>query len=116
MGFKDASVINYEHFVKPYSFIYPDESQYKGQCVKYFKKPDVIIFSFVLGSSVFFTALLKRCLAKQKVAICTYYPRTTSSVRFVALVAQDEVLAPDNTQKTPPGFLVFSLPFAGNAA
>lgn len=93
MGFKPADSINLEHYVKSYSFIYPDEGQYKG-------------------STVFFTALLKRCLAKQKVAICTYYPRTTSSVRFVALIAQDEILNPDNTQKTPPGFLVYSLPFA----
>lgn len=64
------------------------------------------------GSTSFFAALLNRCLAKEKVAICTYYPRSTSSVRFVALIPQKEVLANDNTQISPPGFLVLSLPFA----
>lgn len=94
MGFKPASTVKLEHFVKPCAFIYPDESECKG-------------------SSAFFMALLKRCIAKQVVAICSYYPRTTSTVRFVALVAQDEVKAPDNTQETPPGFIVVFLPFAG---
>ncbi|KAK6628870.1 hypothetical protein RUM43_002687 [Polyplax serrata] len=91
LGFKPSSVVRLENFVKPCAFIYPDEYYCKG-------------------SSVFFIALLKRCIAKQVVPICTLCLRTSSASRFVALMAQNET-SNANGIDLPPGFIVFFLPF-----
>ena len=48
--------------------------------------------SFVcLGSSNILNALLTRCASKNKVAICSYRPRSVSGPCYVALLPQLEV-------------------------
>ncbi|EEB18979.1 ATP-dependent DNA helicase 2 subunit, putative [Pediculus humanus corporis] len=93
LGFKPASVITLENFIKPCAFIYPDDYTYKG-------------------SSVFFAAFLNRCIAKQVVPICTLCLRKTSACRFVALIGQNECSDSIVGRDLRQGFVVFFLPFA----
>mmetsp|Transcript_28759 Transcript_28759/g.25881 ORF Transcript_28759/g.25881 Transcript_28759/m.25881 type:complete len:304 (+) Transcript_28759:1227-2138(+) len=50
-------------------------------------------------------------IAKDKVAIVRFVPRTTSQVRFCALIPQQEEFDEDNFQ-IPPGFNLIFLPFS----
>lgn len=50
-------------------------------------------------------------IAKDRIAIVRFVPRSTSSVRFAALLPQAEAFDEDNFQ-TPPGFNLIFLPFA----
>lgn len=50
-------------------------------------------------------------LAKDRVAIVRFVPRTSSQVKFAALLPQAEAYDEDNFQ-TPPGFNLVFLPFA----
>lgn len=92
MGFKPRSSLkNYFH-IRPAQFLYPSEKS-------------------VIGSTTLFSALLKRCLARDVVPICRYIPRSGSPPRFVALLPQEEELEEHNIQVTPPGFHLIFLPF-----
>lgn len=121
MGFKPASAISLENFVKPCAFIYPDDKSYKGNNIinktKLVSFKRIVFYNFnnVTGSSVFFTALLRRCIAKQVVPICTLCLRSSSSCRFVALIGQNGTPSEGKIGDLPQGFVVFFLPFAGKA-
>ncbi|KAK2146027.1 hypothetical protein LSH36_639g02004 [Paralvinella palmiformis] len=93
MGFKPRNYIKPYFHIKPATFIYPDEST-------------------IQGSITMFTALLKKCLDHNVVAICQYIPRKNTPPRFVALIPQDQLLDEHKVQVTPPGFHVIFLPFA----
>lgn len=92
-GFKPRSLIKPYFHVRPAQFIYPDESSVKG-------------------STVLFTALLKKCIEKGVVAICLCTARKNVSPRFVALFPQAEELDDRKVQVVPPGFHIIFLPFA----
>ncbi len=91
--FRPVSHILFGDFVKSAKFIYPDESSIKG-------------------SRNLFAALHERCWEREVMAICSYKPRAVSSPTFVSLVAQKEEKDSTGAQKTPPGFLVNTLPFS----
>ena len=92
--FKPESQLKWRDFVRSCHFIYPEESLIKG-------------------SRSLFAALLQKCNERKVVAICSFKPREVSSPTFVALEPQLEVKDDnDKSQKTPPGFRVFYLPFS----
>ncbi|KAK2178913.1 hypothetical protein NP493_525g06064 [Ridgeia piscesae] len=93
MGFKPTCSLKRYYHIRPAQFIYPDEGSVKG-------------------STTLFTAMLKKCLEKDKVAICRYIPRKNTPPRFVVLLPQAEELDEHNVQVLPPGFHVIFLPFA----
>lgn len=93
MGFKPRSSIKKYFHVKPGQFLYPDETT-------------------IQGSTTIFTALLKKTLEKDVVAICRYIPRRNTAPRFVALYPQEEEMDDQNVQVIPPGFHLIWLPFA----
>ncbi|CAG8432921.1 6067_t:CDS:10 [Diversispora eburnea] len=93
LGFKPETSLkphyNMEH---PY-FLYPDEEQYEG-------------------SRRTFAALHQKMIEMKKVAICVANFRHGVSMKFVALKAEPEVLDDEGQQIHPPGFYMFTLPFA----
>lgn len=92
--FKPKASMNWSEFVRSSNFIYPDETSIKG-------------------SRRLFSALYTKCLQKNLIAICNYKPRQVSTPSFVALIPLEEVKdVQDGTQKVPPGFMVFYLPFS----
>ncbi|XP_030845422.1 X-ray repair cross-complementing protein 6 isoform X2 [Strongylocentrotus purpuratus] len=93
MGFKPRSALKKYFHVKPAQFLFPDETS-------------------VSGSNTLFNALLQRCSARDKVAICRYIPRKNSPPKFVALLPQKEELDEHSVQITPPGFHLIFLPFS----
>lgn len=93
MGFKPRSCIKPYFHVKPAQFIYPDEGS-------------------VTGSTTLFTALLRKCMDRDVVAICKYVPGKSNPPKFVALVPQEEELDEHKVQTMPPGFHIIFLPFA----
>ena len=65
------------------------------------------------GSETLFTALLQKCLEREKYILCEIVTRASTPPRHVALVAQKEELdSVSRIQISPPGFHVFYLPFA----
>lgn len=93
VGFKQKSLMKPHFHVRHAQFIYPDEST-------------------IAGSTTFFTALLKKCLERNVVAICQYIFHGNSPPRFVALWPQEEEMDENKIQVTPPGFHIMFLPFA----
>lgn len=93
LGFKPASSVQAFHFIKPASFIYPDDKN-------------------ILGSSSLFAALLARCKAKTVVPFVRVVARTNSAPSWAALVPQEEEVDEQGFQIRPPGFHVTYLPFA----
>lgn len=93
MGFKPRSSLKPYFHVKPAQFIYPDEGS-------------------VTGSTTLFTALLRKCLDRDVVAICKYIPSKSNPPRFVTLLPQEEELNEQRVQVTPPGFHIIFLPYA----
>ncbi|XP_018013106.1 X-ray repair cross-complementing protein 6-like [Hyalella azteca] len=93
LGFKPSSAIKAFHYVKPASFLYPDDKNIKG-------------------STAAFAALLTRCVARDVVPIVRVVPRTNASPSWAALLPQEEVLDDDGCQLRAPGFHVCYLPFA----
>ncbi|RHZ56830.1 hypothetical protein Glove_396g52 [Diversispora epigaea] len=93
LGFKPETSLkphyNMEH---PY-FLYPDEEQYEG-------------------SRRTFAALHQKMIEMKKVAICVANFRHGVLMKFVALKAEPEVLDDEGQQIHPPGFYMFTLPFA----
>ena len=71
MGFKPRSYLKCYHNVKHSMFVFPDEKK-------------------VVGSSQVSDALIKEMLRKEKVAIVRVQVRESTSVRFCALLPQDE--------------------------
>uniref|UniRef100_A0A2P2HZY3 ATP-dependent DNA helicase 2 subunit 1 n=1 Tax=Hirondellea gigas TaxID=1518452 RepID=A0A2P2HZY3_9CRUS len=93
LGFKPSSVIKAFQYVKPASFLYPNDNDIKGSC------------------SVF-SALLSRSAARSVVPIVRIVARTNSAPSWAALLPQEEELDEDGCQVHPPGFHVCYLPFA----
>jgi ATP-dependent DNA helicase 2 subunit 1 len=93
LGFRAISKLKWHHYVKPASFIYPDET-------------------VVNGSTTLFSALHQKCIARKVAAICKFLPRANSCPQIVALVPQEEELDECNVQICPPGFNVIFLPYA----
>ena len=85
MGFKPRSYLKVFHNIKHAYFVYPDE-----------KKSG--------GSSQCTDALIKELISQDKIAIVKFIPRENSTVRFCALLPQDEKLDPDDDFETPAGF------------
>ncbi|PRP84411.1 hypothetical protein PROFUN_08091 [Planoprotostelium fungivorum] len=93
LGFKDKSALKVWQNYKTSSFIYPDEHATKG-------------------STVTFAALLDRMKSRDKIAVCRYSLRITTSPSFVALVPQEEIEDEEGVQVSPPGFHMVFLPWA----
>lgn len=95
LGFKPLSVLNELNHFKPSYFIYPNESRVKN-------------------SKVFFRALWERCLADEKIIICTCTQRLKSHPRLVALVPTQQDSSPDGETQHYDGFRMYFIPFAGD--
>ena len=93
MGFKPRSYLKTYHNVKHSMFVFPDEKK-------------------VLGSSQCADALIKEMTKKEKIAIVRVQVRENTSVRFCALLPQDEKHDELSGVQTPPGFQLIVLPFA----
>lgn len=85
MGFKPRSYLKLYHNVKHSMFVFPDEKK-------------------VLGSSQCADALIKEMIAKDKISIVRVQVRENTSVRFCALLPQDESMDELSGLQTPPGF------------
>ncbi|KAI8384252.1 SPOC like C-terminal domain-containing protein [Radiomyces spectabilis] len=93
IGFKPrASLLPYYNITHPY-FIYPNETDYEG-------------------STRTFSALLRTMVKLDQIGICSFFRRTNSLPKLVALYPQPEVLDNNQVQITPPGFHLITLPFA----
>lgn len=97
VGFKDRSALKNDHFIRQCMFIYPDDER-------------------IQGSGKLFTALWKRCLENDKIAVCIFVARRKSKPFYVALVPVasseiDENSIP-STFMSGDGFKVVFLPFA----
>jgi len=94
IGFKPKSRLKVYHNLKSSGFIYPNDQS-------------------IQGSSLTLSALHKKMIEMNKIAICRYIQREGTSPLFIALIAQGEVLdEQDQSQITPPGFQIIFLPFA----
>jgi ATP-dependent DNA helicase 2 subunit 1 len=93
MGFKPKKKLKVFHNVKHSYFIYPDEKR-------------------ITGSQQVVDALIKEMIQLDKVAIVRFIPRENSSVRFCALIPQEEKYDQEDGFQTPPGFQLIILPFA----
>ena len=71
MGFKPKSYLKTYHNVKHSMFVFPDEKK-------------------VIGSSQVADALIKEMIRKEKISIVRVQVRDNTSVRFCALLPQDE--------------------------
>jgi ATP-dependent DNA helicase 2 subunit 1 len=71
MGFKPLSALKHYHNYKSSYFIYPDEEH-------------------VIGSSQLFDAMIREMIKQDKIAIVRVVPRTTSQIRFAAMIPQAE--------------------------
>ncbi|XP_065071945.1 X-ray repair cross-complementing protein 6-like [Rhopilema esculentum] len=92
LGFKSKDLMKPYYYVKPGQFIFPDEK-------------------VISGSKLIFTALLKRCLAKNVVAICSYIGQNHRVPRLVALSPQKEEYDEHGYQSKPSGFNLIFLPY-----
>eukprot|EP00794_Sanderia_malayensis_P005227 gene5227-5884_t len=93
LGFKPKSSIKPYYYVKPGQFVYPNDNA-------------------VSGSKSLFSALLKRCLARDVVPICMYMQRTGGTPRLAALMPQKEQLDEHGLQLKPAGFCLTFLPYS----
>lgn len=66
---------------------------------------------WIHGSTTALVALHREMLELGKVAICRAVLRRNSQPRFVALVAQEEVMDTDGTVLVPNGFHCVPIPF-----
>ena len=66
----------------------------------------------VIGSSQVADALIKEMIRKEKISIVRVQVRDNTSVRFCALLPQDEKFDEASGIQTPPGFQLIVLPFA----
>lgn len=85
MGFKPRSYLKVFHNIKHSYFVYPDEKK-------------------STGSSQCTDALIKELLTQDKIALVKFIPRDNASVRFCALVPQDEKIDAKDGFETPAGF------------
>ena len=95
VGFKSRSSLKAHQNLRPSYFIYPDEKIMKG-------------------SSQTFHAMIKSLIKKDKYALVRFVPRECATMRFWALLPQEEIHPGDdpNKQYSPPGFHWIFLPFA----
>ncbi|KYQ90183.1 ATP-dependent DNA helicase [Tieghemostelium lacteum] len=93
LGFKPSSTLKIHQMIKHSSFIVPDET-------------------YIRGSTCAFVALLEQMLKSDKIAICRFTPRVSTSPRIVALQPQPEVCNDEKVQIRPYGFHVIQLPFS----
>lgn len=63
------------------------------------------------GSKELMKALIERCIAKEKVALCCITPRHRAVTKYVCLVPSLEVYDDERNQVVPSGFHVIPLPF-----
>jgi ATP-dependent DNA helicase 2 subunit 1 len=95
MGFKPRSRLKVYQNICSSGFVYPKDGS-------------------ISGSSSAFSALHKKMLEMNKIAICRFIARERSPPIFVALVPQEEEFDQDDPeiQLQPPGFQVVYLPYA----
>ena len=95
LGFKPAASILPMHQIRNPTFLYPDDENLQG-------------------STAALAALHRRMLVKNVVAICGVKIHARSAERLGAMVAQQEIVDPDDErhQQEPPGFQIIFLPFA----
>lgn len=86
---KQNDILNITHS----TFIYPDESQYEG-------------------SHRTFTALLKAMLAKDKIGICAFTPRSNANTSIALMYPQAETFDENGAQDRPPGIHIIPMPYA----
>merc|ERR1712142_246456 len=91
LGFRSTACLKVQNHVKLPQFLYPCED-------------------IVSGSRSMLHALVARCSARDKVAICSFKQRNNSAPSFVALLPQMEVIE-NGAQVKAPGFHVIHLPF-----
>jgi len=66
----------------------------------------------VIGSSQCADALITEMIRKDKIAIVRVQVRENTSVRFCALLPQEEKFNEESGLQTPPGFQLIVLPYA----
>ncbi|KFD55224.1 hypothetical protein M514_03865 [Trichuris suis] len=93
LGFLPSSRLKVYHFVRHALFMQPDETVTKG-------------------STVFFMALLTKCLERKMMAVCRLTARQNTSPRLVALLPQAETYDAMGVQVDSAGFHVIFLPYA----
>ena len=85
MGFKPRSYLKPYHNVKHSTFVFPDETK-------------------VVGSQQCADALIKEMIRKEKIAIVRAQARDNASVKFCAMLPQEESYDEEFGLQTPPGF------------
>ncbi|KAF0975894.1 hypothetical protein FDP41_005221 [Naegleria fowleri] len=94
LGFKPKSRLKVYHNYKSSGFLYPNDHK-------------------IQGSLLALSALHKKMIEMDKIAICRFIQREGIMPQYVALVAQEEVFdEQDHSQIIPPGFQIIFLPYA----
>jgi ATP-dependent DNA helicase 2 subunit 1 len=94
IGFKPQSALQYDHNIKPATFIYPDEKEF-------------------IGSTRTFTALHSKLQNDGKIGLVWAVVRRNMSPVLCALYPSQEIVDPNSgLQIQPPGFFLTQLPFA----
>uniref|UniRef100_A0A7S1KSL9 SAP domain-containing protein n=1 Tax=Percolomonas cosmopolitus TaxID=63605 RepID=A0A7S1KSL9_9EUKA len=93
LGFKPKTSLKVYHNYRSSSFIYPNDFKIKN-------------------SSTAFSALIKKMIEKEKIAIARINLRQKSRVAYAALLPQEELLDEEGAQIEPPGLHIIYLPFA----
>ena len=93
MGFKPLSYLKPYLNVKHSTFVFPDEKK-------------------VIGSQQCADALIKEMKRKEKIAVVRVQARDNATVKFCAMLPQDESFDEEFGLQTPPGFQLIILPYA----
>ncbi|EFC35475.1 predicted protein, partial [Naegleria gruberi] len=94
IGFKPKSRLKIYHNYKSSGFLYPNDSK-------------------INGSLLTLSALHKKMIEMNRIAICRFIQREGTMPQFIALLPQEELIDEEsNTQITPPGFQIIYLPYA----
>ncbi|KAG2386546.1 hypothetical protein C9374_002290 [Naegleria lovaniensis] len=94
LGFKPKSRLKVYHNYKSSGFLYPNDHK-------------------IQGSLLSLSAIHKKMIEMDKIAICRFIQREGIMPQYVALIAQQEVLdEQDHSQIVPPGFQIIFLPYA----
>ncbi|KAI9143652.1 SPOC like C-terminal domain-containing protein [Paraphysoderma sedebokerense] len=92
LGFKNIDELSMHHNLTHSTFLYPDETQYKG-------------------SNRTFASLVDSLIRKRKYALCRFHPRRVGTPHLAALIPQLE-MEDDAGQVQPTGLHVITFPFA----
>lgn len=93
LGFKPLSFLKPQYCVGHSCFLFPQEDR-------------------ITGSSLVISALINRLYERESIAIARAVTKANSSIQFVALVPQIEVIEESGRQEKSPGLFLVRLPFA----